>query len=87
MSERKYTIPRKANGDPATFEFVDSVEHLYRLSLARRSVYIDYIGRGQILPASSLIHRQALELIKRITAKQIRIYPKPKNKMEDRKND
>ena len=80
MSERKYPIPRKANGDPATFEFVDSVEHLYRLSLARRSVYIDYIGRGQI-------HRQALELIKRITAKQIRIYPKPKNKMEDRKND
>ena len=84
MSERKYPIPRKANGDPATFEFVDSVEHLYRLSLARRSVYI---GRGQILPASSLIHRQALELIKRITARQIRIYPKPKNKMEDRKND
>ena len=84
MSERKYPAPRKAKGDPATFELVDSVEHLYRLSLARRSVYI---GISQILPASSLMHRQAIELIKRIEARQIRIYPKPKNKMEDRKND
>lgn len=85
MSDSKYPAPRNPKSDPAAFELVDSVEHLYRLSLARRSVYIDHITIGQILPASSLMHRQAIELIERIAARQIRIYPKPKNNMEDRK--
>jgi len=80
MSNRKYPAPRKSKYDPETFELVDSVEHLYRLSLARRSVYIDHNGWGQLLPAATIMNWQASGLMKMIMLGNLKIYPKPNEK-------
>ena len=80
MSDRKYPSPRKSKYDPETFELVDSVEHLYHLSLARRSVYIDRSGGGSIFPAATIMNWQASGLMKMIMLGNLKIYPKPNGK-------
>lgn len=58
------------------FELVDSVEHLYRLSIARRACYHSVLNR--IIPAKALLNWQGSQLIKSIMLGNIKIYPKPK---------